>query len=287
MSVSRHRIALAGAVLPILVLSACGTTTLPTGAERFEVPTWDWDRSGRNEALVSGRLSLTDDGCTLMVDEDDQARPVLFPNAEGVRFDNGVRAVVEAGSGKVYAVEGQEFSYAGGWSRPGEQWTEPCGAYLPDDIAWVNDEPALPELTTAPEPATEALPTTVPSPEERGWYAVPTFSWEPTDPGEQALLTGRVTMTEDGCAVIATSDDTTGLVIPNAWGARSVAGYAENAIYSWFSQSSGVMAEEGMEVAFAGGGTDLSGELGDQWRELCPHSPVDGLFAVQDDTPWQ
>lgn len=284
MSLSRRAIAIA--VGALLTLTACGTATLPTGAERFEIPTWDWDKSGGNEALVSGRLSLTDDGCTLLVSGDDQASPVLFPNAEGIRFDNGVRAVVEAGSGEVYAVEGQEFSYSGGWSRPGEQWTEPCGAYLPDDIAWVNDEPAQPALTAAPEPLTGNLPTTIASLEERGWYAVPTFSWDPADGGDSALLTGTVTMTDDGCAVIATSDGTTGLVIPNAWGSRTVPGYAPNAIYSWFPQSSGVMAEDGMDVAFGGSGTDLTGEVGEQWQQLCPSSPVDGLFLVQDDTPW-
>ena len=285
-----HQRRLTGAALCALVLAGCGSGSLPAAAERFDVPTYGWDKSGGMGALVQGRLAFTDDGCTLMVPSagGDIAAPVMFPNASGIRFDNGVRAVIETDSGKVYALEGQEFSYGGGWVRPGDGWTSRCGDYSPDDIAHINDEPALPLPTTDPEPYSGTLPTQVPSAEERGWYAVPTFTWQPADGGDAALLVGTVTMTEDGCAAVRSADGVTGLVLPNAWG-KSDEGYAGGrAILSWFDTgSSGVMAEDGMEVSFAGGFTDVSGEHGATWQELCPSAPVDSLFLVQDDTSWE
>ncbi|MDO5503732.1 MAG: hypothetical protein Q4G67_11220 [Actinomycetia bacterium] len=272
------------------LLAACGTASLPAGAERFEVPTYDWGRGDGMGALLSGRLAFTEDGCTLLVsmEGDGLAQPVVFPNAAGLRFENGVRAVIEADSGKVYAVEGQEFSYGGGWVRPPESWTEQCGDYSPDDVAVINDDPANPAPTTDPEPYAGDLPTEVPSREDRGWYAVPTFAWQPADGGDSALLDGTVTMSDDGCATVESPDGIAGLVIPNAWG-KNDEGYAGGrAIFAWFDTgSSGVMAEDGMEVSFAGGFTDVAGDHGQQWNELCPDTPVDTLFLVQDDTPWE
>ena len=287
----RSSIALAAAAAAAAAaLTACGSATLPSGSESFDVPTYDWDKQGAMMAEVSGRLAFTDDGCTLMVplEGDGLAEPVVFPNAAGARFSNGVRAVIEADSGKVYAVEGQEFSYAGGWVPPGESWTSQCGDYSPDDIAHINDEPALSVPSADPEPYAGTLPTEIPSREDRGWYAVPTFAWQPTDGGDSALLEGTVTMTDDGCATVESADGVTGLVIPNAWGKQDEGYAGGRGIFSWFDTgSSGVMAEEGMEVSFAGGYTDVSGDHGTTWQELCPSTPVDTLFLVQDDKPWE
>lgn len=277
------------ASLGMVLLTACGSATLPTGADRFDIPSYSWDKQGGMAALVSGRLSFTPDGCTLMVSEegDGLAQPVIFPNAAGIRFDNGVRAVIEADSGTVYAIEGQEFSYGGGWVPPSESWTQMCGDYAPDDIAHINDAPTLAMPAVAPEPYTGTLPTEIPSLAERGWYAVPTFEWDPAQAGEQALLEGTVTMTDDGCATVESPDRVTGLVFPNAWGKKDDGYAGGHAIFSWFQEGSGIMAEDEMAVSYAGGSGDVSGELGAQWEELCPSSPIDTLFAVQEHKPWQ
>lgn len=199
-----------------------GGPDLPDGAEAFTIPTYAWDRGGGNDALVSGRLGFTADGCTLLYQQGDPAsvEPVVFPNAIGVRFGNGVRAVVHEDSGKVYAVEGQEVGYGGGWIRVGDDtWSGQCGEWSAD-IAWVNDDPAQDALTSDPPPPDEPVPTRVASEEEMGWYDVPTFQWDPAEGGDAALLEGTVSMTADGCAVIQSDDPprTTGLVLPNAHG---------------------------------------------------------------------
>ena len=45
-----------------------------------------------------------------------------------------------------------------------------------------------------------------------------------------------------------------------------------------------VMATDGDPVAFAGG-TGADSDIDDQWENLCPDSPVDRLFVVQDTQP--
>ena len=60
---------MASAGVLALVASGCGVAavgpvTLP-GAETFEVPTYAWNGDGM-DALVTGRLAFTDDGCTLI-----------------------------------------------------------------------------------------------------------------------------------------------------------------------------------------------------------------------------
>lgn len=270
--------------IAVALSAGCGGGPASVAVDQFEVPTWQWGGDEGNSALVSGRLAFTDDGCTLLFSEDDDAlpEPVVFPNAVGVRFGNGVRAVTDADSGKVFAIEGQEFSYAGGWVRPGIEWTEPCGAYEPDDIAYVNDHPAVEMPSEDPQPYAGTLPTDVPSLAERGWYEVPTFEWDPAQGGDDALLEGAVSMTEDGCAVVENSGGRTGLILPNAWGTTDAAYTGSRAIFSWFPESAGIMAEEGMEVSFGGGFRDVT----DQWQELCPNSPVDDLFQAYDESPW-
>ncbi|MGA8046458.1 MAG: hypothetical protein WCA30_09345 [Dermatophilaceae bacterium] len=115
---------LASAGIMTLVASGCGEATVGPGtlpgAETFEVPTYAWNGDGM-DALVTGRLAFTDEGCALIYQpgQETLVTPVVFPDAEGVRFANGVRAVTRQGSGEVFAVEGQEFSYGGGWVPPG------------------------------------------------------------------------------------------------------------------------------------------------------------------------
>lgn len=263
---------------------------LPDDANVFTVPTYDWDRGWGMDALLTGRLGFTEDGCTLIYQQDDPASvgPVVFPDAVGVTFGNGVRAVVHEDSGKVYAVEGREFEYAGGWiTVRDDTWSGQCGEW-PASVAWINDDPAADALTTDPPPPDDPAPTRVATEEEMGRYAVPTLDWDPAAGGETALLEGTVTMTEDGCAVVLSGEPprTTGLVLPHAHGQYLDDG--RPVIYSEFPDGSGaLMAEEGLEVSFAGGSTARAGELGEQWDRLCPASPVDSLFVVQDTLPWR
>ena len=259
----------------------------PVGASTFDVPTYDWDRDGRMDARVSGHLALTDDGCTMIYQPgmESSARPVVFPDAVGVRYSNGVRAVVGEDDGRVYAVEGQALEYGGGWVTPSASWTSQCGEYEGTEVATINDEPGHDPLATDPAPPMEAPPTRLPTAEERGWYDVPTFTWDPGEGGEEALLEGTVSLTEDGCAVMEHEARTTGLLLPNARGHRGdYPGGA--AIFSTFPEPETVMAEDGEDAAYSGGFKDLSGELGADWQRLCPASPVDGLFQAYYRTPW-
>lgn len=250
---------------------------LPQGAEQFEVPTYDWDGSGM-EALVSGRLGFTPEGCTLLYQpgQPGSVQPVVFPDAVGVRFANGVRAVVHEDSGKVFGVEGQAFEYGGGWVPDPAAWGGRCGEWS-GDVAWINDQPAGEPLTGDPAPPDEPAPTRVATDEERGRYDVPTFIWDPAQDGEGALLAGTVTMTEDGCATVETDGGTIGLVLPNAWGQRQDDG--RPTIYSEFPDgSAALMAEEGMEISYAAGYHAPSAD----WGRLCPGSPVDEIAMVYD-----
>lgn len=277
--------------LPVLALLAgcgqeVGQSQLPEGASTFSVPTYEWGRDAGMDALVSGYLAFTDDGCTMIYQPGtkDSARPVVFPNAVGVRYSNGVRAVVGDG-GRVYAVEGQSFEYGGGWVPPTQSWTSQCGRYDENEVASINDDPAHGPLTTDPAPPAEAAPTRLPTAQERGWYDVPTFSWHPDDGGDGALLEGTVHLTEDGCAVLQHEASNTGLVLPNARGHRG--DYPGGAvILSTFPESDGVMAEDDTQASYSGGFRDRSGELGADWERLCPESPVDDLFQVYDTDSW-
>jgi len=99
----------------------------------FKVPTYAWDKGSGMDALVSGTLWFTAEGCTLLSSgkgRDRVTQAVFFPNATGVTYDNGVRAVVDP-DGSVFAVEGQEFAYGGGFgvradSDLGKQWLDQC-----------------------------------------------------------------------------------------------------------------------------------------------------------------
>ncbi len=279
-------------VLAILgVLAGCGQNEgphqLPAGASTFAVPTYEWGRDGGMDAAVSGHLAFTDDGCTMIYEpgREKLARPVVFPNAVGVRYSNGVRAVV-GDEGRVYAVEGRPFSYAGGWVPPATSWLSRCGEYDGPEVAMVNDDPAQEPLETEPAPAAGPAPTRLPTAEDLGWYDVPTFDWNPEDGGDGALLEGSVSLTEDGCAVVEHESTRTGLVLPNARGHRGdYPGGA--AIFATFPHVEAVIAEAGAGAAYNGGFRDNTSELGEEWTRLCPGSPVDDLFQVYDTDPWQ
>ena len=255
---------------------------LPQDAETFDVPSYDWDGSGM-DALVSGRLGFTPEGCPLIYQQGqpESAQPVVFPDAVGVRLANGVRAVVHEETGRVFAVEGQEFSYGGGWVPDGGVWTGRCGSW-DGEVAWINDEPDGDPLTEDPAPPEEPAPTRVATDEERGLYAVPTFEWDPAQGGDGALLEGTVTMTADGCATVRQEGRAIGIVLPNAtgmkgdWpgGAAIMAGFPDG--------SETVMAHEGLEVSYGGGFVDAAAGDDWGWGRLCPGSPVDELFLVQD-----
>ena len=69
------------------------------------MPTYDWEGAAQAtsiDALVSGSLGFTPQGCTVLYlpDQPESVRPVVFPDAAGVRYANGVRAVVHETSGR-------------------------------------------------------------------------------------------------------------------------------------------------------------------------------------------
>lgn len=287
----RASVACLAGLTTALTLAGCGQPyELPSGTERFEVPTYAWDRQAGVDALVSGRLAFTPDGCTLMYQDDasETGEPVLFPNAVGIRYANGVRAVADEATGEVFAVEGQRFEYGGGWFPPSPSWAEPCGPYEHGAVATINDEPAADIFDGEPPLPDSAPPTRVASAEERGWYAVPTFEWDPAQGGDNALLAGTVTMTEDGCAVIDDGAAPIGLVLPNAVGLRGgPAGDDGPVIYASFPDGSQTaMAQDGLEGSYGGGEAGEGSEHWTTWAQLCPDSPVDALWLVQDDQPW-
>lgn len=136
------------------------------------------------------------------------------------------------------------------------------------------------------DPHAGELPTAVPTLEERGWYEVPTFEWDPAQGGEAALLEGIISMTDDGCAIIESDGDRTGLVYPNALGRIDDGDEGGRTIFVWLPETMGAAAENGAEVSLGGGFRDLTGDLGEQWQRLCANSPVDSLLQVYDGSPW-
>lgn len=262
----------------------------------FEVPTYDWGpRSGGMDALVGGTLWFTEDGCTLMSQGDGSDRvtqAVIFPNATGITYDNGVRAVVD-GNGDVFAVEGQEFSYGGGYvvepdTELGRTWLAQCPDATPRGGAVINDHPASGPLTEAPAPPDEPGPTAPTTDEELGFYEVPTFEWDPAEGGDAAEVTGTVRFTDEGCPVLEqeTEDGTqlVGLVLPNAQGHDGSSGIAPDGIrrvYSWLpgGAGGGVMVEDGEPFSSGGGYHDATHPT---WTAVCRDSPVDSVAFVYD-----
>lgn len=257
-------------------------------ASTFEVPTYAWDGGSGMDAAVSGTLWFTPDGCTLLgTGEGDQqtAQAVIFPNATGVTYDNGVRAVVDA-DGDVYAVEGQSFSYAGGYvvtpdTDTGRRWLEQCPTANLRDGALVNDHPATPELTSAPEAPAVAGPTAPTSDEELGFFTVPTFTWDPADGGKDETTKGTLTLTSTGCPVLLDSGGSTiGLVFPNAEAFDDPRTADGPSIYSSFPNgTSGMMATHGELLALLGEAAEPTDPI---WTAPCSAADVDMVFYVYD-----
>lgn len=250
-------------------------------ADVFAVNTWEWDGRSGMDALVSGRLAFTDTGCTLLVAGEGEARTataVFFPNASGVRYENGVRGVVDR-AGRVFAVEGEEFSYAGGWVEPASAeliaaWDARCAATPLRDAVVVNDAAARPPLDDVPAMPAGNLPTAPSTAVELGWFPVPTFEWDPVEGGDAALVGGTVTFLGQ-CPVIEADGAVTGLILPNAEGFRQPDGALS--VYAWFPDgSSGLMVMDGEEVSYGGG----YGPPDARWTELCP--TVDQVAWVYD-----
>ncbi|MGO1583044.1 MAG: hypothetical protein ACTHXO_07460 [Actinomycetaceae bacterium] len=276
----------AAAVLGLLLAGcASGDTTesstggdTPASTTSFDVPTYDWDGASAMEARVSGRLSFTDDGCTLLSFEGDElGRPVVFPDAVGIEFENGVRGVAHESSGEVFAVEGEEFAYAGGAVPADEDWTEPCGGDEFLAATYINDEPAHGPATEEPAPVTADLPDRVGTPEERGYYEVPTYPLGPDDPVMESFAMGTVTMTEDGCPVFAGGGGTTGIALPNATGRHT----DDGDVVQWeIAGQGGRTTFDGDDRGFGGGPADEQehADLYAQWARLCPADPVTEIW---------
>lgn len=260
-------------------------------ADTFVVPTYDWDGGSGMEARVGGTLWFTPEGCTLVSTGEGRDRitgAVFFPNATGVTYDNGVRAVVD-GDGKVFAIEGKEFAYSGGYvvepdSDLGQKWLAQCPGTDLREGAVVNDEAAEQPLTQAPAAPSEAGPTAPTTDEEIGWYEVPSFEWDPAEGGEEALIEGTVTFTEEGCPVIEAkpggNNVVTGLIFPNAEGLQSPRDGDVSMVYSTFPNgNTGMVAMEGEDISYGGGSGPGDDEL---WTSVCSESPVDGVFYVKD-----
>jgi hypothetical protein len=254
----------------------------------FAVPTYAWDGGSGMDAAVSGTLWFTPEGCTLLGNgEGDQqtAQAVIFPNATGVTYDNGVRAVVNA-DGDVYAVEGQPFSYAGGYgvtpeTDTGRRWLEQCPTANLREGALVNDHPATPELARAPEAPSGAGPTAPTPDKELGFFTVPTFTWDPADGGKDGTATGTLTLTSTGCPVLLDrAGSTIGLVFPNAEAFDDPNTPDGPSIYSSFPNgTSGMMATDGERLSLQGEAAEPTDPV---WASPCSAADVDTVFYVHD-----
>lgn len=267
-----------------------GPAEQPTGGpivETFEVPTFAWDEGGGDAAQVAGALAFTDAGCPMLL-FGESATPLFLPNATGVTYDNGARAVVDA-QGRVYATEGQTMEYAGGWQEPmtgefADAWESLCGDTPARDAVYVNDIAAHQPLTEAPE-RRDDLPTVPTTREEAGWFDVPTFDFDgdawPT--AEGALIEGTVRFSDEGCPYVEADVSRTGLVFPNAEGFQAPGTDDPRLVYSYFGDgSSAAMAQEGEPISWGGGHRPADDE---RWTSVCQDTPVDGIFIVQD-TPF-
>ncbi|GAA4398955.1 hypothetical protein GCM10023153_24410 [Ornithinibacter aureus] len=256
----------------------------------FTVPTYAWDKGAGADASVSGTLWFTAEGCTLMSNGEGADRvteAVFFPNATGVTYGDGVRAVVDA-EGRVFAVEGQDFAYGGGFGVPAasdlrKQWLDQCPGTEVREGAVINDEPASPPSTISPPLPAQPGPTAPSTAAELGYFPVPTYQWQP-DGGGPDFVTGTVTFADGRCPVMTTSqgDDVQhiGLVFPNAEGFRHAQHAPRPVIYSTLpSGNGGLMVEDEQLTGFHG----RTGSSNDSaWAALCTTVPVDSVFSVQD-----
>ena len=288
----------AAAALIAVLSTACGTGASPYQpaagdpiVRTFQVPTYAWDEdSGGMAGQISGTLWFTPDGCTLLSTgegADRVTRAVFFPNATGVTFGNGVRAVVESDGG-VFAIEGQEFAYGGGFvvteqSDLGKQWLAQCPGTEVREGAVINDEPASPRLSASPPRPAQPGPTAPSTAEELGYFPVPTYEWKPGGAAAD-FVTGMVTFAGGRCPVMTTTkgghEQRTGLVFPNAEGFRHPQQAPRPVIYSSLpTGTSGSMVEDDQLTGFHG---RTASPNDDSWTALCAKVPVDSVFYVQD-----
>ncbi len=280
-----------------LLAVGCGSRSAPyqppAGApilSTFKVPTYAWDGGSGMAAQVSGTLWFTPEGCTLLSNGEGRDRvtqAVFFPNATGITYDNGVRAVVDAHGG-VFAVEGQEFAYGGGFvvgadSDLGKQWLAQCPGTEVREGAIINDHPASPPPTVAPlAPATPG-PTALSTAKELGYFPVPTYEWK-ADVDSAGFVTGTVTFAGGRCPVMTTStgghEQRVGLVFPNAEGYQHAPQAPRPVIYSSLpTGTSGSMVEDEQLTGFHGRRASADDS---NWAALCATVPVASVFYVQD-----
>lgn len=255
--------------------------------EVFEVPTYDWNGDSM-EAGISGVLAFTDSGCTMLVHPEAPELPpvpVFFPDATGVRYENGVRAVADQ-DGRIFAIEGQEFSYGGGGVGATESltaaWEGICDEVPLRGGTVINDYAAIEPLDEPPPPPDMPLPTRLATDEEQGYFEVPTFTWDPAQGGDAALAEGRLRF-DGNCPVLDSPDGAvTGVVFPNAEGLRPPEpGHNEPAsIQLNHPNGSGSALYEGDDLSLGGGGS-----AEDEWARLCGDVEVDGVFQVYEEFP--
>lgn len=150
--------------------------------EVFEVPTYAWDGDGGDDALIAGVLAFTDTGCPMLVNPDSpESAPVAvwFPNATGVQYENGVRAVADHDGG-IFGIEGQEVNYGGGYhgDSRADEWDALCGGPPLRSSATIYAHAELDPLDEPPPEPTIDLPTRLATDEEQGYFEVPTFEWD-------------------------------------------------------------------------------------------------------------
>lgn len=259
----------------------------------FTVPTYDWDGRSAMDALVSGTLWFTPEGCTIMTlpnNDPVSASAVYFPNATGVTYDNGTRAVVDA-DGKVFAVEGQEFEYGGGYivsaeDALGQEWAAQCPGPKVRGGALVNDDPAGSRLSKAPAPPNVNGPTALPSDDELGYFPVPTYTRGEDDPAADQQIEGDVTFSDERCPIMRDAEGgaqgVTGLIFPDAEGHRAPEDPEFVRIEGSFNDGMGVMAMAGERGLYAGHFVDAHDA---RWVDPCENVPVDQVFQVFDHQP--
>ncbi|MGY5764208.1 hypothetical protein ACXET9_03275 [Brachybacterium sp. DNPG3] len=132
-----RRRALAGLAFALLA-TGCAWQP-PGGSTVFDVPTFAWEGGVGDSAEVSGTLVIDDEGCTFL--DQEMTTGILFPDAIGVALEDGARHVVLESTGEVFATEGGDLSYAGGYGEVPDEWSDTCSA-TPAEVARVQDSPA-------------------------------------------------------------------------------------------------------------------------------------------------
>lgn len=158
------------AAIVVVVLTACGETSVPPGSAGTPPPTWAlpyWDHG--MDALVQGEVTWNDLGCVFLSREGDVHYPVVFPSGTTVRGDppilvlpNGDEAgegdIISGGGGFVHPEMIPEM--ASGGDVPTEVCLEPGSTYR--EVAVFNNAPDSVALLGPVTPST-AVTTTSPA----------------------------------------------------------------------------------------------------------------------------